>query len=564
MSAVRPSFLEQQTLVVELGRESIRMALAETAGDAVRFHGMTEITLEGVDVYECEDAERQLVVDCLRLETRRHGWGGRRAACLLSGDATSTQSFAFPDMPAADLRRAIRLKLADTLHFDVDEACFDARRLEESGAAVGAPRATLVAVAREASVRRAVDMLRRAGLRPFAVGAAAESLANLSQCTSLWDSEEASVHVHVGAHSSIINLFEGRRLRFSREIETAEASFLEALKRPVLTASGALELDVEQARDVLEACGCPVDGEDRRLPHDVRSSEVLPLVEPVAQRLASELERSADYLCSLLGRERVDHVELSGPGGRIRGFDRWLQEHLGVPVRSTDPVERARSHWRLAVCGEEPGDLASFAPILGFSLGNRQPIDLMPREERLVERFGQISRLRRNVVLPVAAASAGLALVGLPALETYDASASLLEQTEAQLDARIREVEQGLLQSRRAWRELGELRVARGLRPDWEGVFKELAALVPGQARVDSLAVEWIEGRPVLQLSASVDPELQSTEAVSTVLTAGLAGSPFFADVDRVEASLPVAGQGLRFEASLGILAPGPQPVEEP
>lgn len=538
------------------------MALAESAGEAVRFRGITRIPVHrsasrGPDDTSHVDVSR--VAELLRGEVQRHGWQGLPAACLLSGAATSTQSFLMPPMSKEDMRRALALKLGDTLHFELEQASFDYRRLVQANSQDDAPALTLVASAKIDAVGEAVTTLRRAGLKPVAIGAAAESLANLSQCTSLWDTEESSIHVDIGADSTILNLFEGNLLRFSREIDVAGSAFTSALMRPILTEGGAIELTFDQARQI-QITGYPRDDLDAALPFGIRSSDVLPLMEPVAQRLAVEIRRSVDYLCGLLDRTRIDSIVLSGPAGRMRNLDLFLQDNLNTPVVHCDPVARAMSHWRLAVVDENPPDLAGFSAILGYSLGHHQPINLLPHEERLDQLVQRVSGVRKAVVAPVAAAGVCLALAGVPLGRTYDHSTTILTDASARLDAGLSRRDELAAERERRERELHRMRFARGLVPDWTGLMKELSVIVPDQVQITLLSAQSSASEPTLELHAVVHAGRYPFDTVTSRLSAALARSPFFADVHVIEASLGRGDEPGLFEAELSLLA-GEDPI---
>ena len=323
---------DHPTVVVDLGRGSIKLAVAESKHDAVRFHGITEIRIpQGGG--EHPTASDDAAVELLRAEVEKRRWRGMPGACILSGVATSTQSIMLPPMPEADKRRAIELKLRDTLHFDFSEATYDftdAAPLHHAGEAqvVEEPELTLVAVARTEVIEHSLDLMRAAGLRPVAVSTAAESLANLSQCTSLWDSEEASIYIDMGSQSAILNLFEGKRLRLSREIDIAGDSFTKALMQPIQGRDGPVQLTYSQAEELKAFVGYPLEPSDTEVTHGVTTRDMLTLMEPVAQRIAAEVDRSIGYLCNLLGRERVDGIVLSGVDGRMPQFDQFLRETL--------------------------------------------------------------------------------------------------------------------------------------------------------------------------------------------------------------------------------------------
>ncbi|MEM7310238.1 MAG: pilus assembly protein PilM [Planctomycetota bacterium] len=547
-----PTARRRPTVVVEFSRGSIRLAAAESAGEAVRFRGMTEVRLPTRDGEVFDDDE---LVGRIGEEVVRHGWRGLRAACLLSRSATSTQSFLFPAMRDAELRQAIALKLRETLHFSLEEAFFDFRRLRERTVGGNRQTLTLVAAARRDAVRHAAQTLRQAGLRPESVGCASESLAHLTYYASPCDSEDATLHVDVGSASTIVNLFEGRLLRFSREIDTAGDAFTRALMRPIITPSGAVRLRYEQAEELRDAAGYPREEDDASLPFGVHSSEVLPLLEPVAQRLVSELQQSADYLCGILGRPRIDYVVLSGEATRINNLSALIEESLEVPVVSIDPVARAIAHWRLAICGNAPSDPGGFSAILGYSLGAERPINLLPSRRRRGRAHGRAPiRVGRAVAAPALAVGTCLSLAAVPIQRRYGAANEALLAVSERLDARL-SAQAGAADAVQAARATARrVATARGAVPAWGTILMELSALVPADARVVSLSMEREDGAPTLRMRVRMPGPAAMRMERTAALVVALGTSPFFRDVRLVEPR----GEAADAEIELGLLAPDP------
>ena len=545
---------QRRTVVVDFSRGSIKMAAAETAREAARFRGITLIPLPREEPDQAQLGSSEIALQ-IGEQVKRNGWVGMPCACLLSGSATSTQSFPFPPMSDAELRQAIELKLSQTLHFDLEEACFGFRRIQERSGGGDRQVLTLVAAARKDEIRGALSVLRQAGLKPVAVGSASESLANLAYYAGLCDEEEVTIHVDIGSDSTILNMFEGRLLRFSREIDTAGDAFTRALMRPIITARGAVGLTHEQAEEVKLAAGYPQEDQDVDLPHDVKASEILAVMEPVAQRLTSEIRRSIDYLCGILGRPNIDRIVLSGPAAQMRNLDAFLEEQLDTAVACIDPVARAMFHWRLAVCDENPPSLAGFSAILGYSLGNNRPINLLPREEKLKEVVHHVSRIRKASTPCVLSLALCLALASVPINQTYGEATALMQWTSNQLDERLAAAADIARRLESTTRTAQRVATARGPVPDWLGIMKELSAILPEQTHITSLSTEREEGARMIHLVARVHEGPVPFELVITQLTVSLGTSPFFRRVQVVDASMADEWQEGRFEAKLEIVA---------
>ena len=525
-----------QLIVVDLSRGSIKLAAAEMACEAVRFEQITVVSppREGESGHPVDDGTLSAMI---RQEVDRNGWKGMRAACLLSQGATSTQSFVLPAMPDADLRQAIELQLSETLHFSVDSASYDYRTVREFTKDGDSMVLTLVSATPHATVMRALKLLREAGLRPVAVSAAAESLANLTYHARLCTDGQAALHVDIGDDSTILNLFENRLLRFSREIDTSSDTFTRALMRPILTPEGPLQLTRQQAEEVKTVAGCPRDDETMVWPHDVRSSEILPLLEPVIQRLSSEVERSVEYMRGLLNGAPIENIVLSGPASRMRNLAPMMSDILGLKVTLIDPIARACAHWHLSI--RDPGEVdpTAFSAILGYSLGAEEPINLIPREERIRLATSAVASARRRVAPFAVAGAACVALAAIPILGHYESAETSMRFALSELRTQHDLCQDYSVRNAEAIGIHEQLISSRGPGAYWLGFMKELSAILPESVQITSLSADQMDGSVAVRLDAIVHSGRVPFEVIVIDLTVALGESPFFSSAHIVNAT---------------------------
>jgi type IV pilus assembly protein PilM len=542
------------TVVIDIGRNSVKMAAMETVGEAARFRGMTRVALpQGVNFDEVDLVE---IADRIRLEVNRQGWRGLPAACLLSQSSTSTHTFWLPPMPVAELRQAIELKLQDTLHFDVEDAVFDFRSIEQPGANQTSQALTLVVVARKDAINRNLAVIREAGLKPIAIGAASESLANLTRYTDFGPNDEPLIQVDVSSETTVINLFEGRLLRFSREIDIAGYSFTEALMRPILTEEEIIHLTQDQAEEILQQTGYPRLGIDLKLPHGIRPADLLPLTEPVAQRLTTEIQRSIDYLNGLLERTGEVRIVLSGTAGAMPNFARMLEENLRTPVTYLDPIARATAYLRLAISDENPPSPADYAAVLGYSLGNYRPLNLLAQEERASVARIRASRDQKVRATCALALAAGMAMTAVPLNSRYTLAIRQTEATSKSLTEQIKVQAEAVAYWSSFQEKAKKVTLARGPRPNWVGVMKEFSSIMPETVQITSLTSTRGLESISLRMVAVVHPDGTTTRETLTQMTQALSASPFFAKVRVKQASVPFQGTVGIFDATFQIITP--------
>ena len=206
---------------------------------------------------------------------------------------------------------------------------------------------------------------------------------------------------------------------------------------------------------------------------------------------------------------------------------------------------------------EDVSSPAGFSAILGFSLGNHRPINLLPREERLQQTLERVSNVRKATVPTALAFGATMALAAVPVDRGYGRTSERMRDTRDSLGARITEEAMAAQDLAGIMQVAQGVADARGAVPDWHGIFKELGALLPDQFQLESLRFERSGAALRLHLDARVHSRSPSFERVLLDLNA----SPFFTDVRLLDASLPSPGSSGRFEASLSILARSEHPL---
>lgn len=545
---------KRQTIVVDIGQGTIKMAATESVGDANRFRGITRIALP--DGVHFEDADLTLVADQMRAEVLRNGWEGFPTACLLSQRATSTHTYLLPKMPEEEMRQAIELRLTETLHFDVEDAVFDFKSFQDPKDPESKMVMVFVVVARKDALHRNLEVIRQAGLNPVSVSAASESLANLTIQTRPKNLTGASVHIDLGANSTVINLFDGRVLRFSREIDITGDSFAEALMRPIISGNQVINLDRDQADEILLLTGYPQADIDMDLPHDVHTADILPLMTPVAQKLSTEIRRSIDYLNGLLERTGAVEIMLSGSSGSMPNLDYTLEENLNMPVHYVDPVAHAIAHWRLSICDNDQASPPGFSNVLGYSLGQHKPVNLLALEEAANVAKQRATRDQRTRATVTLALMACLAIAAFPLDRKYVNANRLTRITSGNLDREILEQADAMVYWASFQGKAQKVTQARGPVPDWSGVMKELGSILPESAQIVTLTSRQLPDSVSVDMVARVHPGLHTTRSTLTQMSEALNNSPFFDKVRITQASVPFQGVLGRFEATFEIITP--------
>ncbi len=340
------------------------------------------------------------------------------------------------------------------------------------------PRRHLIAAAdRDECVQAVADLVESLGLLP-------ESITPVDAAAMMSIVRPALAHrgptrgwVHVGEEQSWLVVVQQQHLCLFRPIRFGVATLVDVLTRPICIhgARGEFALTWDDARALLLRCGVP----DRDLLLDeisgLHGRHVLPLLQPVLQRVIVELKQSLRFgLTDAQRRELTIH--LCGQGAAIGGLATILGGALECPVEALDTSLTDRSE--LLSCGlsREQCQRAT----------ERGP-NLLPATSVSLQ---AARRFNRRVWLGLAA---GLALIALDVRrldvriqDSRERLASLSEQID---EAAARRIEADRLRALAAgWAQLENSWTAAALlSPDYGAVLREIAGAAPPEIRLTRL-----------------------------------------------------------------------------
>jgi len=286
--------------------EAVELSVSGSKGKVTGF-GYEEIPSEEAR----HEALGRLVQEC-RLKNRD-------VASSVSGRNVIVRYVNMRKMSDEELRSAIKFEADKYIPFGVDEVVLDCQRLEGSeGLGAEEMRVLLVAVKRNV-IEEHVGLLRNVGLNPVVIDVDVFALGNAYQFTSaepLADTDVTAL-VDIGSTKTNINVLQGSRSLFTREVYVAGADFSSNMARRL----SMNPYEVEQLK---------------REPQD-RDKEIIDAVSSAVDDLGNEVRLSLDFFENEFEKE-VTSVKLSGGGARLVGVPEALGAIFKKPTACWDPV----------------------------------------------------------------------------------------------------------------------------------------------------------------------------------------------------------------------------------
>lgn len=313
---------------------------------------------------------------------------------------------------------AARLALGEVAGFAPDDESFEIEALEsDRPEASDARRHTLTAADRAGHVRNLAEWVRSLGLRPVSlVPATALALSRTVRAVRASPARSLRASLWLDEHYCVLAAGDGVSLRFVRTLNLGVSSMAEALMRPMRRADGGtVQLTRGEAYEVLEQCGIPAAEETVDAERGLVGASVLPLLQPVLQRLSVDVKQSLRFGLNE-GERTGTTLTVDGPGGRLRRLAEVLGQLSGVAAHATGSVD------------------GGFEPLWGEQ--ERVSLNLLPKN---LERELTAERARWSMRAGLAAAAALMGLYGGNAwvrLQAQGQSRAELQRQLANLEER--------------------------------------------------------------------------------------------------------------------------------
>lgn len=229
--------------------------------------------------------------DQLQALLNNHKLAGAPASGLLPLGNYNLQLIEAPDVPAAELRAAVRWRVKDLIDFDIDDAVVDV--VEVPPLKGGRDNMLYAVIARRAAVMTIIEEIEAAEVALDVVDIPEFALRNLA---ALIAEDVAGVAlIYLDDDSGIITITRQQKLFLSRRID---------IGRQRLLASGADTVTAE--------------------------------LEGVLDGIVIEVQRSLDYYESQFAQPPVQGIVIAPLGGELAGVDSYLGSQLGVSARMLD------------------------------------------------------------------------------------------------------------------------------------------------------------------------------------------------------------------------------------
>ncbi|MGH7290417.1 MAG: hypothetical protein ACREJT_04355, partial [Myxococcota bacterium] len=346
------------------------------------------------------------------------------------------------------------------------------------------------------------EAITRAGLSVDAlVPAEAVAMADaIRRCTTSIDPNEIAAVAWIGEHSTSFAVGSHGRLCFARTISSGTETLAEVLCRPLRARApeaAPVQLDYQQARTLFLAVGVPAPDALIAGHPTLAGSALLPHLQPILQRLSTEIKQSLRFGVAEADRVRI-RLHLAGPGAAVPGLGEAIARLSGFPFEPTDFTTAGPTG------GPDALDSSTGGLIRAMASSPNLSIRVLPAAARQARKM----RSARNALLIGAAVA--MAYVGYEAIDAY----STLGSERSKLAAATAElqrsqgpmaVRQEAIAARAALTDAERrLRKAMDQTPDWAAMMEIISQTTPESVRLSTLDMVRDGGRCTISLRGHI------------------------------------------------------------
>ena len=293
-----------------------------------------------------EIVDRAAVANAIRLLLGAAGIRGRDVALSLPGGAVIAREITMPRMSPAELAGSIAWEAERHIPFELCDVNLDYQVVAHAGDTGRRPSmVVLLVAAKKTTIAEYAAVVTEAGCVPAVVDVAAFALQNA--CASQGGFEQGGVAalLNCGASTINVNIVEGGRSVFTREIAAGGNACTEALRR-----TGTLSFaEAEQVKKSLSMRGA-------------HREDAEPVLREATEDLLIEVEKTFDFFAASRAAGRIDRIVLSGGASQGAGFASAMARRFDVPLERFDPFRKStvagqQTGWR------DPADLAAAAGV---------------------------------------------------------------------------------------------------------------------------------------------------------------------------------------------------------
>lgn len=333
---------------LDVGSSSVKIVELDGKLNNLSLIGLGFENLPADTVVDGQIMELNTVSEVIKNICLNHQIDASQVVTGVSGHSVIIKNIVLPPMSREELEESIDWHAEEHIPYDLSDVSLDYQITVENSEAT---HVLIAAVKRERidNIKQAIQL---AGKQPVVIDVDTFALQNCYEVNYQPDDLQVVTLLNIGASTMNVNLVQGTRSLFTRDITVGGSQFTDVLQRN-------LGLSFQQAEAVKRGVMDSAEG--------VEEKAIVPLINDVTEMVAMEIQKTFDFYRATTEDAEVvvQKILISGGGSKLSGLAEELSRRLELPVEVLDPFRNIKVDTRKF----DPDYLSEIMPEMAVAVG---------------------------------------------------------------------------------------------------------------------------------------------------------------------------------------------------
>jgi type IV pilus assembly protein PilM len=292
--------------------------------------------------------EMNVVSDVIQNICTNHKIGANQVVTGVSGHSVIIKNIVLPSMSKEELEESIDWHAEEHIPYDLADVSLDYQITSENSESTS----VLIAACKRERIDNIKQAIQLSGRQPLVIDVDTFALQNCYEVNYQPDESQIVTLLNIGAATMNVNIVQGTRSLFTRDITVGGSQFTDVLQR-------SLGISFQQAEAVKRGVMEASDG--------VEEKSIEPLMNDVTEIVALEIQKTFDFYRATTEDSEIvmQKILISGGGSKLKGLAEDLSARLELPVEVLDPFRQIKVDTRKF----DPDYLSEIMPEMAVAVG---------------------------------------------------------------------------------------------------------------------------------------------------------------------------------------------------
>ncbi len=333
---------------LDVGSSSIKMVELDGKMNSLNLVGLGFENLPDDTIVDGQIMELNVVSSVIQSICANHQMTAQQVVTGVSGHSVIIKNIVLPPMSREELEESIDWHAEEHIPYDLADVSLDYQVTSETAEAT----TVLIAACKRERIDNMKQAVQLAGKQPVVIDVDTFALQNCYEVNYQPDNSQVVALLNIGASTMNVNIVQGNRSLFTRDITVGGSQFTDVLQR-------SLGISYQQAEAVKRGVMDAAEG--------VEEKSIEPLINDVTEIVAMEIQKTFDFYRATTEESEVvvQKVLISGGGSKLAGLAQELSKRLELPVEVLDPFRNIKVDTRKF----DPDYLSEIMPEMAVAVG---------------------------------------------------------------------------------------------------------------------------------------------------------------------------------------------------